>query len=299
MLWRRPGIAWAPLAGAMVAGAAVAGVIAWRVQLSSIDRQIAEKRAALRKLAISGGVPPNEEVMGYLGVRESSLEQRYQHWLDLVASAPPVEAAAMDPQLYFQERLHDVQRTLERLTAARGMPMPEQLGFPKELPPSDTVPRLLAQLSLLEEAASWVLEQDVAALPSVKIEDPQTVDVEEGVEGVFLLRLPVRVRLRGSLSRVMRAVGAIERARPLIDVRMIRMLVASPPAQAITPEPADGGRPGPSASEDLDVELTLSRYLVVATEPLPSTEEDRLDPKGPPAHTEPPSTRQSKRAKRK
>jgi hypothetical protein len=256
MAQQRP-IAWGPLIGAMLSGAALAGFVGWRLNLQAIEQQIKDTRAGLKKLVLSGGIPPNQDVVDYFSSRETSLEQRYQHWLETVTTPPLAEAASADPQLYFQEQFHEVQRTLERLAAARAMPVPEQLGFPKELPPSDTVPRLLAQLSLIKETAALMLEQGLIGLSSFKIEDPEPVPEEEG-GGTFLMRLPLRVRLTSSLPQLMKILGVIERTNPLIDVRAVRIASVDPP--------------GP-----LEAELLLARYLLIAAtqEPPPPEEATR------------------------
>ena len=178
--------------------------------------------------------------MAYLRSRPA-WDRRYRHWLQLVA-APVAEAASTDPQLYFQEQLHDVQRTLERLATARSVAAPEALGFPKELPPSDTVARLLVQLALIREVASLVLERGVVGLASLRVEDPEPVHGSEEAS-VFLTRLPVRVRLTCTLAQLMKVLGAMHQVSPLIDVRSVRIAAAG-------------------TADELSVELGLARYLV-------------------------------------
>lgn len=235
-----------PVLVALVAGALLAGAFAWRMALQGIDQQIAAKRSAIKKLVLSGNIPPNQEVADYLASRQTALETRHQYWLGRVTTLPLAEAAAhADPQLHFQEQVHETQRALERLAAARGMAVPEQLGFPKELPPSDTVPRLLIQLALMQEVAELAFEHQVTAVTSLKVEDPQPVSGEAG-EGPFLMRLPVRVRLTTPLPQLMQILGAIERKSPLIDVHGLRV-AASP------------------AGEALEVELVLARYLALTS----------------------------------
>ena len=265
-----PRTAWVPLLSGMIASAALTGVIGWRLNLQGLDGQIEEKEASLKKLVLSGGIPPNQEVTDYLNTRQALFDQRYQHWMKLVASPAMSEAAKTDPQLYFQEQFHEVQQKVQRLAAARSMPVPEQLGFPKGLPPSDTVPRLLAQLALIQEASTLILEQGVTALTSLKVEDPEPVPEAEGMTS-FLTRLPVRVRLTSTLPELMVVLRAMERARPLIDVRAITVATAS-------------------KLDLLDVELLLSRYLVMAAvqessaeQPVPSStpsKEKQLKPTG-------------------
>jgi len=266
-------MAWVPVISGMTVGAALIGVVAWRLNLESLEHQTKDKRAALKKLVLSGGIPPNQEVMDHLTRRQAALGQRYEHWLKAVVTAPIAEAAQADPQLYFQERFHEVQRTLERLALAHTIPAPAQLGFPKDLPPSDTVPRLLGQLALIEDLAPLIVEQEVASFPSLRVEDPEPVLAqEEG--GAFLLRLPVRVRLTASLASLMKILAGLERSQPLIDMRAVR----------ITSVPE---------SSHLDIELQAARYLVPAGASV-SGSADEAPPAGPAAMKRRPSRRANK-----
>ena len=252
-------IAWGPLLTGMAAGASLIGVIVWRVNLRVIEQQIHETRTGLKRLVISKGIQPTQEVMDYLTARQTALDARYRYWLETVSAPALADAAKADPQLYFQQRFHEVQRTLERQAAARKVTTPEQLGFPKDLPPSDTVPRLLAQLSMLEELSTLVLERGVTSLASVKIEDPESVPDEDG-KGVFLTRLPVRLRFTSSLPRLLDILSAIGRSRPTFDLRTIRVGTAAAP-------------------DELEVELALSRYLVAASsEPSSGADAERAAP---------------------
>jgi hypothetical protein len=235
---------WVSLVGATLIGAGVAGVAGWHLHLQTLHRQIDEKRSALSKLVLSGRIPPNQEVVDYLTSRQASLERRYQQAASLLASVPVAEAAITDPQLYFQEQLHEVQRTLERLATARSLSPPEALGFPKELPPSDTVPRLLVQLALMQDAAKLILGQGVTSLASLKVEDPEMVP-EQGRETPFLMRLPVRVRFSGSLPVMMKVLAAFQQAKPIIDLAAVRMTAGAP-------------------DQPLEAEVVVARYLVVA-----------------------------------
>ncbi len=273
---RRP-TAWVPLASALVVGVAFAGTIGWWWSLHAIDRQVKETRAGVKKLILSGGIPPNQEVMNYLTSRQTSIERAYQHWVKTVAAPPAAAAASADPQLYFQEQFHEVQRTLERLAGARGLAVPTLLGFPKELPPSDTVPRLLVQLSLIQETATVMLEQGASALTSFKIEDPDPV-LEEGGSTVLLTRLPIRVRLSASLPQLMKIFAAMAREKPLIDLSSVRMVSASASSEprptasqagltVVQGEGNQGIKEKPVAAaatpaEHLEVELVISRYLL-------------------------------------
>ena len=266
-------MAWPSMVGAMVASVVLTGVVGWRISLESVSAQIKAKRSAIKKLVLSGNIPPNQAVADYFTFRQGALEQRYQLLIKAVDAVPMTEAAKADPQLYFQEQLHEVQRTLERLAAARQIPVPEQVGFPKDIPPSDTVPRLLIQLSLVKEAAELIIEQGIAVLPSLKIEDPEPV-AEDGGEGPLLMRLPVRVRFTASLPQLIKLFGALERAQPLIDLRAIRMQTPSsgvPKAEKAqktdstdTAQAASTDTAAQALPDQLDVELLLARYLVVA-----------------------------------
>jgi hypothetical protein len=255
MAQQRP-IPWMVLIVGMLVGSIALGAIGWRLSAQATERRISEKRASLKKLTLSGGIPPNQEVMDYLTLRQRALDARYRQWLKSVSASAVAETANADLQLYFQEQFHDVQRTLERLALARSFAVPELLGFPKDLPPSDTVPRLLVQLSLIRETATLMFEQGISTLRSLKIEDPEVVS-EEG-ESAFLTRVPIRVRLSSSLAQLMKMLVAIERATPLVDLRELRVLPSAKESQSASL--------ASSAAQDvgdqlLDVELVLARYL--------------------------------------
>ena len=280
-------------AGAAVAGGVVAALMAvavWQVHLRQIDLQVQRTRATLKKLTLTGGIPPNQEVMNYLTARHAALERRYQHWLAVVAAPPLAEDAQADPQLYFQQQVHEVQRAIERLATARGAQPPEVLGLPKDLPPPDAVPRLLAQLALMQDATELLYAQGLQRVASMKIEDP-TAAFEQGEGGPFLTQLPVRVRFAGSLTDMMKTLAAAQRATPMMDLLSLRLSAT------------DAG--------DLDADLLLGRYLVsgaaandastlpAAPRAKPPTSHGRIEgrpkPSGP-AKPERPASRTTERA---
>ena len=220
----------------------------WWTSMQQYNRQIEQKRSALKRLHLTGRIPPNKEVTEYLTERGAALEQQYAASIKFIADTPQATEAQANPQLYFQERLHDVQRTLERLATARSMEVPDQLGFPKDLPPADVVPRLLLQLQLIEGASELIMAQGVTQLVSVKVEDPQTVAPPAGSDQApFLTRLPVRIRLTGSLESLIKVLNVLNTGAPLMDVHSVRM--------AALPD-----------SADLDAEILIARYMVTKPE---------------------------------
>lgn len=235
---------WVAVGGLAVLLAAGGGWFVWRMRLQAIDRALEDKRAALKTLHLSGRLPPNREVVDYLKGRSAALEAQHQTALKLATVSAAMRQGQHDPQLYFQQRVHEVQRTLERLAAARGMKTPEQLGLPKELPPVDVVPRLLLQLELIQDASELVVAQGISQLVSVKVEDPQNAAAGEDRES-FLMRLPVRLRLNCSLDTLVKALGVLDRAKPMVGLQVLRLRQ-------------------PSDAADLDVELVVARYVATA-----------------------------------
>jgi hypothetical protein len=202
-------------------------------------------------------------VVTYLKHRTALLEAKYEAALSRIA--PPLDLGQTpgDTQLLFQERSHEVQRTLERLATARNMTAPTQLGFPKDLPPPEAVPRFLVQVSLIEQAAELLMAiPGVTQVESFKIEDPQTATWAEGDEDVFLTSLPVRIRLACPLEVLVKALGALDRADPLVDLQGLRMTAVS----------GEGGE----EVNDLSVELVVARHVVTAPN-LPTTEDEPKD----------------------
>lgn len=236
---------WMVLGGLALLLAAGGGWFAWTMRLEAIDQALEDKRAALKTLHLSGRLPPNREVVGYLKGRSAALEAQYQTGLKLATVSAAMRQGQADPQLYFQQRVHEVQRTLERLAAARGMKTPEQLGLPKELPPADVVPRLLLQLELIEDASELVVAQGISQLVSVKVEDPQSARAPGEDRESFLMRLPVRLRLVCSLDTLVKVLGVLDRAKPMVGLQAVRLR-----------QPTDAA--------DLDVEFVVARYVATA-----------------------------------
>ncbi len=238
----RAPIAWWPMVGVAVAGASLAAVILWQAQLRAIDAQIHQQRAAIKKLGVSGNIPPTPGVVDYLESRGRVMQQRYEQLTAALAAPAIPDAAAAHPQLFFEEQLQELRRSFERLATAHAGTVPELLGVPKELPPTETVPRLLIQLQLVQETATLVFEQNTGTLVSLKLEDPEPVPENQGDAPVFT-RIPVRIRVLTSTQGLMSLLAALERSHPLVDVRGLHVTSATEPGQ-------------------LESELLLSRYLI-------------------------------------
>jgi len=256
--------------------AASGGGAAWFFSIQQLERRIARKRAALKPLQLAGRIPPNRQVNDYLAGRTAAVEAAYASAIKELASTAAALEQSTNPQLYFQERVHDAQRTLERLPAARQPDRPLQLGFPKELPPADVVPRLLVQLSLIEDAAELILAQGHAKLISAKLEDPEPLPPPSEEQASFLMRLPVRFRFESSLVALLKILGMVERAKPFIDLQGFSTHLATSSAEETSLSGDSSTEPSSHTAsrspERLEVDLVLARYLVTAPE-LPPTEE--------------------------
>lgn len=243
---------WFAIGTSAVALLAVGGWVGWRMRIEAIEQELTRKQHALKTLHLSGRLPPNREATEYLKSRTAALEVAYQTALELTTVSSMMSEGHADPQLYFQQRVHEIQRTVDRLTAARGMKSPEHLGLPKELPPADVVPRLLLQLELIKDAAELVIAQGITQLSAVKVEDPQTLS---GSSEQFLMRLPVRLRLSCSLETLTKVLGVLDRAKPMIDLQAVRLHL-----------PAEG--------QGLEVELVVARYLATSPQLTPEEQPD-------------------------
>ena len=249
---------WVALGSLLVLLAAGGGWFAWTMRVQAIGQMLEDKEAALKTLHLSGRLPPNREVAEYLNGRTAALEVQYQAALKLATLSTAMREGQADPQLYFQQRVHEIQRTLERLAAARGMKTPEQLGLPKELPPADVVPRLLLQLALIEDASELIMAQGISQLVSVKVEDPQRVTAPGEDRESFLMRLPVRLRVVCSLDTLVKVLGVLDRAKPMVDLQAMRMRL-------------------PAEAQELDVELVVARYVASAPQLEPPDEKSSQD----------------------
>ena len=254
---RRANVSWSAVGAVALLVALGAGGAMWWSSLEALDRTIGKKRSSMKRLQVAGRLLPTAEVSAYLAQRTAAFEERYQAALTLTAVLTTELEGTADPQLYFQQRVHEVQRTLERLAAAKQIEPPTQLGLPKELPPPEVVPRLLIQLKLIEEAAELIVPQGIAQLVSVKLDDPEAMvpPAEAQQSEMFLTRLPIRLRLTCSLEVLTKLLGLIERVKPMMDLQ-----------SALVKTAAEDGQ--------LDVELILARYLVSTPEMIDQEDEE-------------------------
>ena len=268
------------------------GIGVWVWQMQTLDQAIAKKRGGLKSFYIGERLPPNRQVTDYFTDRLHAIETQYRIALSLITMNPTVSTDEVrpNPQLFFQERVHEVSRTLERLAAARGIPPATQLGLPKELPPAEAVPRFLIQIGLIEELAEMLMTvPGVLQIESFKIEDPQGVEPLGDEQDSFLTRLSVRVRLGCTLEAIPLVLNVIDRARPLVDLQSLVVTPSRPeakldvksdtkaeakPETKTEPVSVSGAAATAKAKLDaLDVELVVAHYLF--TPPRESTEQPR------------------------
>ena len=230
----------------MAAAAAIAAGVWIKMELARLDGAIAQAHAAVKTLAIGGRLPSAPDVAAYLSERGRALEAHYAAAREWLTAPSEAAAAGVDPQLYFQQRMHEVQQRLERLAVARQLSVPSMLGLPKELPPSDAVPRFLVQVRVIEELAEVVFaESGVSRIESFKVEDPQPLPAPGEEAQSFLLRLPVRVRLACPIEALAKVLGRLERVHPLINLESLHL--------------AANGHDG-----EMLIDLSAARYLTTS-----------------------------------
>ena len=293
---QRRNISWGSGLLVLVVGGIAAGGAMWMTSIQQLERTITRKRSTLKPLQLPGRTPPNREVHEYLVARTQALDTAYHAALRRLVSEAAADDGRTNPQLFFQERLHEVQRALERLATARTIDPPEALGLPKELPPVDVVPRLLVQLNLIQDASELIISQGNARLLSVKLEDPEALPPPSEEQGAFLMRLPVRFRFRCSLTALTKILGMVERATPFMDVQGLSTRLPSASEESAADKPSDKSpdKPGkgppkkdetpprgaaPQTAQTLEVDLILARYLATAPD-VPSVGEEAEAEKG-------------------
>ena len=290
---QRRNISWGSGLLVLVVGGIAAGGAMWMTSIQQLERTITRKRSTLKPLQLPGRTPPNREVHEYLVARTQALDRAYHAALQRVVSEAAVGDGRTSPQLFFQERLHEVQRDLERLATARTIDPPEALGLPKELPPVDVVPRLLVQLNLIQDASELIISQGNARLLSVKLEDPEALPPPSEEQGAFLMRLPVRFRFRCSLTALTKILGMVERAKPFMDVQGLSTRLPATSDASAAEQPSDKSpdkgkskndkapprAPAAQTAQTLEVDLVLARYLATAPD-VPSVGEEAEAEKG-------------------
>ena len=249
--------------GAMVLLFVAAIRLFWRESTQVLDAELKQKLHRAQAQMIDGTLPPSPETYAFLHRRSQQLREQYERLQRLVD--PPGRAStegAQDAGLYFREQVHTLQKRLERETAAKGVPITTNFGFPDDLPSSERVPLLLRQLALVDTATTTFVAEGASAIELLRAMDPVPLEDPKTREP-FLWQLPLVVRARCRTATLVKSLYRLQQAAPFVTVADVNFKEAQP------------------VEDGLQVELLLVTYAgidaapAVEAQPAPSDDNGR------------------------
>ena len=252
MALRAPGGLWKWVwvgIGAILLVFAVVIRLFWNESTQVLDGQLRQKLGRIQAQLLPGALVPSPETYAFLHRRTQQLQEQYDKLVKVLD--PPGRAGtegAQDAGLYFRERLHTLQKRLEREATAKGITVTSNFGFPEDLPAKERVPLLLRQLELVDVAATSVITEGASAIELLRALEPRPVEDPRSREP-FVWELPLVVRLRCRTPTLIKFLYHMQQVSPLVAIPEVSLKEAQP------------------AEEGLNVEVLLVTYAAAAEAP--------------------------------
>ena len=215
---------------------------------SIIDEELERKISDMKRFITLTGTVPSKESFAKMEKEKKSLEEKFSGLVDFV---DPKKARLSEKNaeagLYFIEKLHSTMKKFESETTAKGVKLPENLGFGDGLPKDNMVPVLLRQLEIIEFAVGILLKSgnsNVYALKPLK----SIETIEPVSKKLFYTELPVQISIKTNTKAFMNLLLELKNASPVISVKELHV-------KSIEPD-----------SGDLEISMVLSSFMVSKAE---------------------------------
>ncbi|MCX5692695.1 MAG: Amuc_1100 family pilus-like protein [Candidatus Omnitrophica bacterium] len=215
---------------------------------SIIDEELERKISDMKRFITLTGTVPSKESFAKMEKEKNSLEEKFS---DLVDFVDPKKARLSEKNaeagLYFIEKLHSTMKKFESDSAAKGVKLPENLGFGDGLPKDNMVPVLLRQLEIIEFVVEILLKNggsDVYALKPLK----SIENIEPVSKKLFYTELPIQISIKTGTKTLMNLLLELKNASPVISVKELHV-------KSIEPD-----------SGDVEISLVLSSFMVAREE---------------------------------
>lgn len=194
----------------------------------ALTSEITERLQRLKQLQLPGQLAPTPSTLTALQAQHGRLEASYRALAQRIdPTGLPQADPAQEPGLYFGQRLHTLQKDLERRAIANHTTLPQSLGLSEELPRQEDVPWLLKELELVELVVTTLMDQQVQAIELIKVVPRRTI---QGALKPLMTELGVQVRLKGTMPALMKSLTVFREASPVAAVPELSLRVTDDPA---------------------------------------------------------------------
>ena len=190
---------------------------------SIMDEELERKTAEIKRFVALTGSMPSREAFSKLEKEKKAVEERFSSLVYFVdPEKPRISDKDTEAGLYFIEKLHSTMKRFELESSAKGIKLPENLGFGDGLPKDSMVPVLLRQLETIEFTVATLLKNQkveiyaLKPLKSIEYTEPLTKEL-------FYTELPVQVSLKADTKAVMDLLSGLKNSSPVISVKELHL----------------------------------------------------------------------------
>lgn len=210
---------------------------------SIIDEELDRKIGEIKRSITLTGTVPSRESFAKMEKEKDSLAEKFSGLADFVdPKKTRLSEKNAEAGLYFIEKLHSTMKKFEP-AAARGVKLPENLGFGDGLPKDNMVPVLLRQLETIEFTVEELLKSEGSNVYALKPLKPIEY-IEPVSKKLFYTELPVQISVKTDTKTFMNLLMEFKNASPVISVKELHV-------KSIEPD-----------SGDLEISLVLSSFMI-------------------------------------
>ncbi|MDP2920824.1 MAG: Amuc_1100 family pilus-like protein [Candidatus Omnitrophota bacterium] len=215
---------------------------------SIMDEELDRKIGEMKRFITLTGTVPSKESFTRMQKEKEALEEKFSGLAGIVdPEKARLSGKSAEAGLYFIERLHSTMKRFEAEAGAKGIKLPENLGFGDGLPKDNMVPVLMRQLETIEFAIAALLKGEYSDIYGLKILKPIEY-VEPVSKELFYTELPVQVSVKTGTDTLMKTLLELKNASPVISVKEIHVKSIEP------------------GSGDVEISLVLSTFMIARAE---------------------------------
>lgn len=211
---------------------------------SMMDEELDRKIGEMKRFITLTGTVPSKESFSKMEKDKDLLEEKFNSLVDFVdPDKARMAGKNTEAGLYFIEKLHSTMKKFETEAGAKGIKLPENLGFGDGLPKDSMVPVLLRQLETIEFAVDILLKSEDADINGLK--PLKSIEYIEPVsKELFYTELPVQISIKTSSKTFMNLLLQLKNASPVISVKELHV-------KSIEPD-----------SGQVEISLVLSSFMI-------------------------------------
>ena len=187
------------------------------LQAEKMTDAIETNKKMVKRFLLKDEVLPSRRLHDHIKAEQEAFEGYYGQLRKFLDPGFKNLPQGSESGLYFRETLFALEKKLDREAKGAEIGIPKSLGFGTELPSVSDVPRLMKQLSLVEQLVTSFISEGATAIIEI-----QLLEFAQE-EGQNFEEVPVEVQVIISNEGLLRVLYALNTAQPAVDIKNIRV----------------------------------------------------------------------------